>query len=88
MQVAQGVPFSVSHRHFSHLMMIFPLTTINWTDTAQTQLNTRSVDHWIGMTGELTGFCRTAVSSMSALMGRPAAAWTNITYLLDHYIEV
>lgn len=46
----------------------------------------RSVDHWIGMTGALTGFCRGPVSSMSALMGRPTGSWTNVTYLLFNYI--
>jgi hypothetical protein len=45
-----------------------------------------SLDHWLGMTQGLTGFCRTAASSMNVLLGRKQAAFTNLTYLLDSYI--
>jgi hypothetical protein len=34
----------------------------------------------------LTGFCRTAASSMNVIFGRREAALTNLTYLLDSYI--
>ncbi len=32
LMVAPGEPYSVSHRHFSHLMAIHPLGLINWSD--------------------------------------------------------
>jgi len=46
-----------------------------------------SIDHWIGLTGGLTGFARAGVSSMNTLLGRPVAAYTNITWLLENWIK-
>jgi alpha-L-fucosidase 2 len=47
--IAATVPFATSHRHFSHLMHIFPLATINFTSPSERRLAETSVDHWIGM---------------------------------------
>ena len=86
--IAEGVPLNVSHRHFSHLMAVWPLRTMNFSDAdGDFALATRSVDHWAGMKGALTGFCRPAMSQMSAQFGRRAAAITNITFLLSDWIK-
>ncbi|XP_065835592.1 uncharacterized protein [Oscarella lobularis] len=84
--IADGVSFNISHRHFSHLFMIWPLNLIDWNNDTEVALAKHSVDHWIGLKGGLTGFCRPAVSVMSSLLGRPNSAFTNVTYLLDGYI--
>ena len=34
------------HRHFSHLLMIYPLYLMNWDDTAARPLIEKSVEHW------------------------------------------
>jgi hypothetical protein len=84
--IGAGVPLSSSHRHFSHLFMIFPLKQLDFADPAQMTLATTSIDHWLSMTEGLTGFCRTAASSMNVLLERPHEAYTNITFLVDNYI--
>ena len=84
--IGAGTPLSSSHRHFSHLMMIFPLRTLDLTEPGNADIAARSVDHWLGMGGALTGFCRTAASPMNVMLGRRSAAFTNITYLVDAYI--
>lgn len=84
--IGAGVPLSSSHRHASHLFSIFPLRTLNLSDAGDMDLAVRSVDHWIGLSGALTGFARTFSSPMSVLFGRKAAAYGNITFLLDGYI--
>jgi len=85
--IAAGVPLNVSHRHFSHLLMVFPLSTIDWENASTYSLAERSFDHWIGMSGGLTGFSRTAAASMSVPFGRKKSAFGNLTYLLDNYIH-
>lgn len=52
--------------------MIFPLKQINFTDPHDKGLAFASIDHWLGMTDGLTGFCRTAASSMNVLLGKCA----------------
>lgn len=42
-----GLDLAVSpHRHFSHLLMIYPLYLVNWDDHAARPLITKSVEHW------------------------------------------
>jgi hypothetical protein len=50
------VPLSSSHRHSSHLMMIFPLRTLDLAQPAAAALARTSIDHWLGMPGALTGW--------------------------------
>lgn len=84
--IAATVPLSESHRHFSHLMMLWPLELLDLANASQRALAERSVDHWIGLQGALTGFARPAVSAMSTMLGRRAAAYSNVTYLLANYV--
>ena len=84
--VAQGVPMKAAHRHFSHLLMIYPLALESWEDKQARHLIEKSVDHWTGLCGGLGGACsgysHTAASIMSSIMGRSDAAMGNITNLL------
>ena len=84
--IGRGVPLSSGHRHFSHLFMIFPLKQLNFSDAGDLAMAEASVDHWLGLTTGLTGFCRTASSSMNVILDRRQAALTNLTYLLDSWI--
>jgi hypothetical protein len=87
LMIAHGVPLNVSHRHFSHLMTIWPLRTLNFSDPLDLDLAITSVDHWVGLPGALTGFCRPAMSQMSVQFGRREAAFTNISFLLNDWMK-
>jgi alpha-L-fucosidase 2 len=82
--VAQGVPLKEAHRHFSHLLMIYPLALESWEDEQARHLIEKSVDHWAGLcgAGACAGYSHTAASIMSSMMGRSHAALGNITRLL------
>lgn len=83
--VAQGVPLKEAHRHFSHLLMIYPLALESWEDEQARHIIAKSVDHWAGLCGSsraCAGYSHTATSIMSSIMGRPEAALGNITRLL------
>lgn len=85
--IAATCPFEHSHRHFSHLFKVWPLQTLDVTPGgAGEALAETSIDHWLSLTGGLTGFCRPAVSIMNTMLGRRAAAFGNVTYLLDNWI--
>jgi hypothetical protein len=43
------VPLKVAHRHFSHLLMIYPLGLESWEDEQARPLIEKSVDHWVGL---------------------------------------
>ncbi|OVE82725.1 hypothetical protein BVY04_00210 [bacterium M21] len=47
LQVAPGVPIKKAHRHWSHLVMMHPLWTMNWDQPENRELITKSIDHWV-----------------------------------------
>ena len=86
--VNSNTPFSVPHRHFSHLFHIYPLhlTTYDGSD-ADRALVQRSLDKWTGLTCKggacPHGFTFDGAASMSAMIpGREDAAAGNLTYFV------
>ncbi len=68
--VAKDFPYEKSHRHYSHLMMIYPLCEINIDQPENRALIKKSVDHWINYPGSgNSGYSWSAVAAMSALQG-------------------
>jgi alpha-L-fucosidase 2 len=93
-RIAADVPFNMSHRHFSHLFPVWPLTdllhagvhSLSGAVPADVTLAETSVDWWMSLPSELTGFCRPALSIMNVRLGRPASAVGNVTYLLNDWV--
>ncbi|WP_215224034.1 glycosyl hydrolase family 95 catalytic domain-containing protein [Echinicola shivajiensis] len=57
MMVAPGEKYNESHRHFSHLLSIHPLSTVNWSDGPEAReiisntvqnLKDQGSDYWVG----------------------------------------
>ena len=67
--IARGVPMSYSHRHYSHLLMIYPLYLLNVEQEENRDLIEKSLLHWISFEGALMGYSFTGASSISAAMG-------------------
>jgi hypothetical protein len=77
--IGAGVPFAKSHRHYSHLLMVYPLYLVNWDQTGNRTLIERSVAHWIGLTGAHRGYSYSGAASFYAMMGRgdTSLGWLN-----------
>jgi hypothetical protein len=66
--VAKDFPFEQSHRHYSHLMMIYPLCEINIDQPENRELIAKSVDHWINYPGRgNAGYSWSGAAAMYAL---------------------
>jgi alpha-L-fucosidase 2 len=68
--IGTGVPFAKSHRHYSHLLAVYPLYLVNWEQPENRDLIERSLRHWISFEGALRGYSFTGASSISAQMNR------------------
>ncbi|MDQ8208404.1 hypothetical protein QEH52_12850 [Coraliomargarita sp. SDUM461003] len=67
--VAKDFPLEQSHRHYSHLMMIYPLREINIDQPENRELIAQSVDHWINYPGRgNAGYSWSGAAAMYALM--------------------
>jgi hypothetical protein len=83
LMIAAKVPFAESHRHYSHLLMIYPLYIMNPEQPENQALINKSVDHWMGMPKALQGYSYTGASSICAAVGRRDEAVMYLNRLLD-----
>jgi alpha-L-fucosidase 2 len=83
LKISASVPFAQSHRHYSHLLMIYPLYIMNPEQPENRELVIKSLTHWMGMPQALRGYSYTGASSISALMGNGDDAAMYLNKLLD-----
>ena len=84
--IGLNVPLLVSHRHYAHLMMIYPLRVFKPDNAENTKLIEKSLSHWTGLKGALEGYTFTGAASMSALLYKGNDALDYLNGLLDKYI--
>jgi alpha-L-fucosidase 2 len=80
--IGAGVPYAQSHRHYSHLLMIYPLYLVNWDQPANRTLIETSIVRWHALTGAHRGYSYTGAASMYAMMGRGDTA---LNYLMRFF---
>ncbi|WP_069860420.1 glycosyl hydrolase family 95 catalytic domain-containing protein [Streptomyces malaysiensis] len=85
--IGAGVPFAKSHRHYSHMLAVYPLYEVTWEDPAKRELIETSLDHWVGFEGALQGYTFTGAASMSAQMGRGDDALGYLGELMRRFIQ-
>lgn len=86
--IAKDLPYAESHRHYSHLMMIYPFYDINWDQVENHDLIMKSISHWQSKPGALQGYSFSGVASMYAMMGRGDLSLKALNVLLDKYVKV
>jgi hypothetical protein len=73
LMVGADKPFAHGHRHFSHLLSIFPLYEYTGKTPEELKLIDTSVNHWMDMGesgGDFEGYSWVASSAMASLLGR------------------
>ncbi|NOU67184.1 hypothetical protein GC096_24370 [Paenibacillus sp. LMG 31461] len=68
-KVGKDVPFAVSHRHYSHLLMFFPLHLVHDDQPEYSDVIKKSISHWIDLMGGLQGYSYTGAACMAATRG-------------------
>lgn len=85
--IGYSKPFIVSHRHYSHLLMVYPLRILKPNTQVNRHLIEMSLAHWTGLKGALQGYTYTGAASISALLGNGNIAIGFLNGLLDNYIQ-
>ncbi|MFJ8143150.1 glycosyl hydrolase family 95 catalytic domain-containing protein [Streptomyces sp. NPDC096013] len=67
--IGADTPYAQSHRHYSHLLMVYPLYLVNWDQPGSRDLIAKSVTHWHALTGAHRGYSYTGAASMYAMTG-------------------
>lgn len=82
--VGADQPFAYSHRHWSHLFMIYPFYEYTYDDPAQGELIDKSLRHWLSYSEAFRGYSWLAAASLQAMKGQGDQALESILKSLDH----
>ncbi|PCD04205.1 hypothetical protein COC42_07915 [Sphingomonas spermidinifaciens] len=85
--IGAGLPLKSSHRHFSHLLMVYPLYLVNREQPGAVEVIQRTLDHWQSMPEALRGYSSTGASQVSAAIGNGDAALRYLKGLFDDYLR-
>lgn len=67
--IGKGVRMEHGHRHYSHLMGIYPLHIIDCDKPENREKLITSLRHWFGLEGDLRGFTFAGAASLAATIG-------------------
>ncbi|MER5224353.1 glycosyl hydrolase family 95 catalytic domain-containing protein [Streptomyces flaveus] len=85
--IGADIPFAKSHRHYSHLLAVYPLYELTGRTPDEKALIERSLAHWVGFEGALQGYTFTGAASISALLGKGEDALTYLGQLMSRFIQ-
>ena len=74
---------NVSHRHYSHLFMIYPYYLVNWGQKENREKIRLSVDRWKGN----QGYSRTGKAAMLLSMGKGDEALDEMQHFLNRFVK-
>jgi hypothetical protein len=93
LRIGKDIPFALPHRHYSHLLSIYPLAQLTIENKQQAKLARTSVDHWLDVTMNsgisikdmpITGYTATGASSIYATLGEGELAYKYLDYFINH----
>jgi alpha-L-fucosidase 2 len=85
--IGRGQPLDQSHRHFSHLLMIYPLRLVTGERPGERALIEKSLAHWIGFEGALQGYSFVGASAISSMLGKGEDAERNLDELIRRFVK-
>ncbi|MFE5814543.1 glycoside hydrolase family 95-like protein [Streptomyces sp. NPDC056479] len=85
--IGADIPFAKSHRHYSHLLAVYPLYELTGRTADERALIERSLAHWVGFEGALQGYTFTGAASMSALLGKGEDALKYLGELMSRFVQ-
>lgn len=69
LMLGKDLTMNLSHRHYSHLLMIYPLYDINIDQIGGRELIKKLLNHWQSKRSALAGYSYTGAASMAASLG-------------------
>ena len=82
LRIGADLALTTSHRHYSHLLWFYPLYQLPLSNSANKNLLTTSLAHWLSMPGALRGYSFTGSGSMYALLGDGTKALAQLNSFL------
>ena len=87
LMVGRGRALDASHRHYSHLLSIYPLHLLTPEKPVDRALIETSLAHWVGAPAKHRGYSHTGAGSIYEILGRGDPALDQLHLLLDQWIK-
>ncbi|WP_316790808.1 glycosyl hydrolase family 95 catalytic domain-containing protein [Pedobacter frigoris] len=87
LMIGKDVSLTSSHRHYSHMLMVYPYRVLNWDQSENRELIEKSMNHWLSLKGALQGYTFTGAAAINAMMGRGDQSYDLLNQLFDKYIQ-
>lgn len=88
LMIGHNAPYAFSHRHYSHLLAVYPLYLINRENQEDRELIEKSLRHWQSKPEALRGYSFTGASSIASALGNGNEALAYLEQLFDTYLSV
>jgi alpha-L-fucosidase 2 len=85
--IGKGQPYEKSHRHYSHLLMIYPLYLVHAEQPGGKERIERSLEHWQSKPEYLEGYSCTGAASIAASLGKGDEALTYLQGLWKGFLS-
>ena len=82
--MGRDVPYAFSHRHYSHLLSVYPLYLVN---EGKSDLIQKSLHFWQSKKGSLEGYSMTGASSISSAIGNGDQALYYLNGLFGQFLR-
>jgi hypothetical protein len=82
LRIGRDAAFIQSHRHYSHLLMVYPIYEINWDQQQNRELILRSLNQWKGNDEAWRGYSYTGSGSIYAMMGEGDSTWKMLNEMM------
>jgi alpha-L-fucosidase 2 len=83
LRIGRDASFDISHRHYSHMLMIYPLYELNWDQPENRPLIEKSLTQWETNNKAWRGYSYTGSGSIYAMMGRGDKTLSLLNDMMD-----
>lgn len=85
--IGKDMPYSRSHRHYSHLLMIYPLAMVTPDTEPGRLVIEKSLQHWQSLPRQLQGYSLTGAASFYAFLGDGDKALEKLNGLKGRFLQ-
>lgn len=85
--IGEGMPYAFSHRHYSHLLAIYPLYLLNTEQPGAIDTIEKSLAFWQSKPKALQGYSFTGASSISSAIGKGNDALAYLNKLFGKFLS-
>jgi len=87
LKISSNQSYDISHRHYSHLLMIYPYYIMHAEQQENVDLIKKSIAHWQSKKGALQGYSLSGAASIFAMMGDGDRALDYLQRLNQQFIQ-